>query len=130
YNFHPASIFMGDSGSLFLGFALASMSLLELKEVTLVSLVIPVLILAVPIIDTLYAIIRRKLNKQPIASADKQHLHHRLLALGLTHKKTVLLIYAISAIFALLGIVSTQAVLWVSGAFLLFYFLFFEIFAE
>lgn len=130
FNFHPAKIFMGDSGSLFLGFFLSTISLLELKEATLVSFIIPLLILAVPISDTLYAIIRRKLNHQPISTADKNHLHHRLLVLGLSHRQSVLLIYGISTIFALLAVVVTEATLWVSLIALLFYLLFFEIFAE
>lgn len=130
FNFHPAKIFMGDSGSLFLGFFLSTISLLELKQATLVTFVIPILVLAVPISDTLYAMIRRKLNKKPISEADKSHLHHCLMALGFSHRKAVLLIYVISIFFAVLGILLTKATLWVSIVCLLFYFIFFEIFAE
>lgn len=130
FNFHPAKIFMGDSGSLYLGFFLAVISLLELKQVTIVSFVIPMLVLAVPISDTIYAMIRRKLNGQSITMADKLHLHHRLLAMGLSHRKAVLLIYLISAIFAFLAIVITHAALWLSILAFVFYLLFFEIFAE
>lgn len=130
FNFYPARIFMGDSGSLFLGFFLSTISLLELKEATLVSFIIPLFLLAVPISDTLYAIIRRKLNHQSISSADKNHLHHRLLVLGLSHRQSVLLIYGISSLFALLAVILTEATLWVSLTALVFYLLFFEIFAE
>jgi UDP-GlcNAc:undecaprenyl-phosphate/decaprenyl-phosphate GlcNAc-1-phosphate transferase len=130
FNFHPAKIFMGDSGSLFLGFFLSTISLLELKEATIVSFIIPLLVLAVPISDTLYAMIRRKQNHQPLSVADKGHLHHRLLILGFSHRQSVLLIYGISAVFAILAIVLTEATLWLSLAGLVFYLLFFEIFAE
>lgn len=130
FNFHPAKIFMGDSGSLFLGFFLSTFSLLELKQATFVSLVIPLLILAVPISDTLYAVIRRKLNKKPISVADKNHLHHRLLVVGLSHRQAVLVIYLISGIFAILGVVASTVTLWVAIAFFAFYLLFFEFFAE
>ena len=112
YNFFPAKIFMGDSGSLFLGFALSTMSLLELKQATLVSFVVPILILGIPITDTLYAMIRRKINRQPISSADKNHLHHRLLSLGFSHRNAVLVIYGISFAFALLAIFLSQSTLW------------------
>lgn len=114
HNFHPAKIFMGDSGSLFLGFALSAMSLLELKQATLVSFVVPILILGIPITDTLYAMIRRKLNHQPISRADKSHLHHRLLSLGLSHRNAVLVIYFISFVFACLAIFLSQTALWVT----------------
>lgn len=114
HNFFPAKIFMGDTGSLFLGFALSTMSLLELKQATLVSFIVPILILGIPITDTLYAMIRRKINRQPISSADKNHLHHRLLSLGFSHKNAVLLIYGISFAFALLAIFLSQSALWLT----------------
>ena len=82
YNFHPATIFLGDTGALFLGFMISVVSLHNLKNVTFISVVTPMFILGVPITDTVFAIIRRKFNKQPISSADKMHLHHRLLSLG------------------------------------------------
>ena len=112
YNFHPAKIFMGDTGALFLGFSLSAMSLLELKQATLVSFIIPILILGIPITDTFYAMIRRKLNRQSIVSADKNHLHHRLLSLGFTHRNAVLVIYGISTLFACLAIFLSQSALW------------------
>ncbi|QST02731.1 undecaprenyl/decaprenyl-phosphate alpha-N-acetylglucosaminyl 1-phosphate transferase (plasmid) [Pontibacillus sp. ALD_SL1] len=130
FNFHPASIFMGDSGSLFLGYALAVITLLELKQATLLAFVIPIFMLSVPVTDTLYAIVRRKINKQPLASPDKNHLHHRLLEKGHSHRRTVLIIYAISALFASLSVLILH-VSFLTGLLLVgFYLLFFEIFAE
>ncbi|CAM5334547.1 glycosyl transferase [Bacillus safensis FO-36b] [Bacillus safensis subsp. safensis] len=93
YNFHPAKIFMGDTGSLFLGYMISVLSLLGLyKSVTLFSVVVPVIILGVPIFDTTFAIIRRILNKQPISAPDKSHIHHRLMAFGLSHRMAVIVI--------------------------------------
>ncbi|GGE85030.1 glycosyltransferase family 4 protein [Priestia taiwanensis] len=108
YNFNPAKIFMGDTGSLFLGFMIAVLSLLGFKSMTVISLIVPVIILGVPISDTLFAIIRRLVNKQPVFSPDKSHLHHCLLNLGYSHRQTVLIIYAISAFFALMAMLFAQ----------------------
>lgn len=105
YNFHPAKIFMGDSGSLFLGFCISMLSLYSFKQVTLVSFVIPLLIIGVPLSDTFFAIIRRLVNNKPIFGADKGHLHHRLQDLGLSHRKTVLVIWGISALFGAVAII-------------------------
>ena len=81
YNFHPAKVFMGDTGSLFLGFNLSVLAIMGVaKSVTFISLAAPVLVLGVPIFDTFFAILRRKMNHKPIFAADKDHLHHRLLA--------------------------------------------------
>lgn len=112
HNFYPAKIFMGDTGALFLGYMIAVISLLGFKSVTLFSLIIPVIILGVPISDTLFAIIRRIVNKQPLASPDKSHLHHCLLRLGYSHRTTVLIIYGISTFFALSAMILTQSTLW------------------
>ena len=112
YNFHPAKIFMGDTGALFLGYIIAVLSLLGYKNVTMVSLIVPIIILGVPISDTFFAIIRRIVNKQPISAADKSHLHHCLLDLGFTHKQTVLLIYALAACFGLAAIIFSFATMW------------------
>jgi UDP-GlcNAc:undecaprenyl-phosphate GlcNAc-1-phosphate transferase len=114
FNFYPAKIFMGDSGALFLGFALATLSILGFKQAAFVSFVVPLLILGVPLSDTLFAIIRRIVQKQPISVADKSHLHHCLLQLGFGHRKTVLIIYGISAIFGICAIAFTQATQWVT----------------
>src|SRR5690606_3348807 len=99
YNFHPAKIFMGDSGALFLGFSLATLSVLGFTQATVVSFIVPLLILGVPLSDTFFAIVRRKVNKLPISVADKNHLHHCLLQFGFSHRKTVLIIYGISLFF-------------------------------
>jgi len=95
-NFHPAKIFLGDTGALFLGYSVAVLSILSLTKVTTaVSLFLPILILGVPIFDTILAIVRRLINKKPIYLPDKDHLHHRLLAMGLSHKNAVLVVYGV-----------------------------------
>ena len=106
YNFSPAKIFMGDTGSMFLGFTLATLAVQGLtKGATFISIVIPVVILGIPIFDTLFAIVRRCKNHRPIFEADKGHLHHRLLNLGLSHRQTVLSIYGIDVFLGLSAIV-------------------------
>lgn len=117
YNFHPAKIFMGDTGALFLGFIISVLALLGFKNVTFVSLVIPVIMLGVPISDTFFAIVRRLLNKQPPFQPDKSHLHHRLISIGFTHKQTVTIIYGLAAMFGLAAIIFSMAKVW--GAILL-----------
>ncbi len=112
YNFHPAKIFMGDTGALFLGFMLASMSILGFKYVTLFAFIVPILILGVPISDTFFAIIRRWVNNKPISEPDKNHLHHRLLQIGFSHRQTVIIIYLVSMLFGTSAIFFTQATLW------------------
>lgn len=108
YNFSPASIFMGDSGSLFLGFALGAMAIMGFsKGATVISLFIPILILGIPIFDTFFAIVRRYTNHKPIFQPDKGHLHHCLLALGLSHRQTVLIIYAITLFMGICAILLT-----------------------
>ncbi len=95
YNFHPASIFLGDSGSLLLGFALGTISLLNVsRTAALTSLIIPLIVAGVPIIDTLSAIIRRTRAHVSIGQADKGHIHHRLIQEGYDQRQAVLLIYA------------------------------------
>lgn len=97
YNFYPATIFLGDSGSLFLGFILAVASVVGvLKSTLVIALIVPVMVLGIPIYDTLTAILRRFRKKQPIFQADRKHLHHRLLDAGFSQKEAVLLIYFIS----------------------------------
>ncbi|OBR63678.1 undecaprenyl-phosphate alpha-N-acetylglucosaminyl 1-phosphate transferase [Paenibacillus oryzae] len=110
FNFHPAKIFMGDSGSLFLGFSLATLSMLGFKQVTIVSFVTPLLIIGVPLSDTFFAIVRRWVNKKPIFAPDKGHLHHRLQDLGFSHRRTVLIIWGVSAVFGVLAIVQSAVV--------------------
>jgi len=110
FNFHPAKIFMGDSGSLFLGFALATLSMLGFKQVAVVSFVTPLLIIGVPLSDTFFAIVRRMVNKKPIFAPDKGHLHHCLRELGYSHRRTVLIIYGIAAFFGACAIVQSVVV--------------------
>jgi UDP-GlcNAc:undecaprenyl-phosphate GlcNAc-1-phosphate transferase len=106
YNFNPARVFMGDAGSHFLGFTIAGLSLLHnWKVATGVAFAVPILVLAVPIFDTLFAIIRRAWRHQPIFSADKGHLHHRLLALGMNQRLVVLTIYLLTAVCCIVAVI-------------------------
>ena len=105
HNFNPASIFMGDSGSMFLGYMIAVISLLGYKNVTFTSFIVPIFLLAIPILDTLFAIVRRTINHKPIAMPDKNHLHHQFLKKNLSQKKTVLIIYLIDLLFAAASII-------------------------
>ncbi|MGG2063520.1 glycosyltransferase family 4 protein [Bacillus sp. S14(2024)] len=131
YNFHPAKIFMGDTGALFLGYCISVLSLLGLyKSVTLFSFIVPIIILGVPIFDTIFAIIRRIVNKKPISAPDKSHLHHRLLALGFSHRTTVLIIYAFGIFFSVNAIIFSSATLWLSIVLLFVLILVTEIVAE
>lgn len=109
HNFNPAKIFMGDTGSMFLGFTLAAISVQgALKQTTTVALLVPIVALGLPITDTALAIYRRLRAGRPIGQADKGHIHHRLLALGLSQKKAVLLMWAVSAWLALSGVLLTE----------------------
>ncbi len=104
FNFHPASIFMGDSGSLFLGFVLAAVSLLGvMKTLAAIALAVPLLVIGVPVFDTASAIIRRMRHGRPIQEADKGHIHHRLLGRGFDQRQTVLIVYVWSAALAVGG---------------------------
>jgi len=103
FNFPPAKIFMGDTGSTFLGLMISVIMLLGFKTVTLTSLLIPLVLLILPITDTLFAIIRRALNKKPIGQADKEHIHHQLLK-HLSTRKTILVIYIVDLIFSVVSI--------------------------
>lgn len=103
FNFPPAKIFMGDTGSTFLGLMISVIMLLGFKTVTLTSLLIPLVLLILPITDTLFAIIRRALNKKPIGQADKEHIHHQLLK-HLSTRKTILVIYVDDLIFSVVSI--------------------------
>ncbi|WP_061810714.1 glycosyltransferase family 4 protein [Rossellomorea vietnamensis] len=130
YNFHPAKIFMGDTGALFLGYMISVLALLGFKNITVVSLIIPVIILGVPISDTFYAIIRRFVNKQPLSAPDKSHLHHCLLRMGYSHKQTVLIIYAIAALFGLAALIFSQSTVWGSLIFIAVLLFAIQIFVE
>ncbi len=109
YNFNPAKIFMGDTGSTFLGFVLAAISIEgAIKGATALAIAVPLLALGLPIFDTAFAIIRRAANGRPIMEADKGHIHHRLLELGLSQKQAVFALYLVSAFLGLGAIVLTQ----------------------
>ena len=104
HNFPPAKIFMGDSGSLVLGFMISVIALLGYKVTTFTSLIVPILILAIPIFDTIFAILRRLLKGQNIGVADKEHFHHQLLKMRYSPTKSILIIYAIDIAFAAVSI--------------------------
>jgi len=101
YNFFPAKIFMGDSGSMFLGYSLAVFSIISGGKIATAFLV-----LGFPILDAIWVISRRIINKQPIWQADRKHLHHRLLDLGLSQRKVVVSIYILAAIFGIIAVLS------------------------
>lgn len=120
YNFNPASIFLGDTGSQLLGFLLSSIAIIgAVKSATAITLAVPIIVLGVPIYDTAFAIIRRKLNGKPIMQADKGHIHHRLLALGYSQKKVVIIMYVISGILGLISILAASMSSKVSYIFML-----------
>ncbi len=105
HNFYPAKIFMGDSGSMFLGYLFGAITVNGvMKSIAAVSLFSPLIIMGIPILDAALAILRRYLSKTPVTQADRDHLHHRLIRRGLTHKQTVLFVYAWSAALSVLGL--------------------------
>lgn len=109
-NFFPASIFMGDSGALLLGFSLGVISLFAVARSALfVSLLVPILAAGVPILDTFFAIVRRKREHRPIDEADKGHIHHRLMRAGFSQCATVLIMWAWTALLAACGVIITWA---------------------
>ncbi|MBB4823574.1 UDP-GlcNAc:undecaprenyl-phosphate GlcNAc-1-phosphate transferase [Sporosarcina luteola] len=112
FNFHPAKIFMGDTGALFLGYMISVLAMLGFKNVTVVSLIIPIIMLGVPISDTFFAIVRRVRMKQSITSPDKSHLHHCLQNAGFSHRQTVLIIYGLAILFGVAAVLFSQATVW------------------
>ncbi|GFH39609.1 glycosyltransferase family 4 protein [Lactococcus insecticola] len=120
FNFNPALIYLGDTGALFLGFMIAVLSLQGLKNATAVAVLTPMIILGVPLTDTVVAMIRRKLNGGSMVQADKMHLHHRLLNLGLTQHAAVLVIYGIASIFSFVALILNVSSRW-GGTFLIFF---------
>lgn len=131
HNFYPARIYMGDTGSNFLGYMIAVISMLGLfKNIAILGFVIPVIILAVPIFDTLFAIVRRASNKQQIMQADNKHIHYQLLRAGFSHRQAVIIIYVFSAVFGGLAILFSQASLAVSVIAFLVAFVLIHILAE
>lgn len=110
HNFHPAKIFMGDAGALFLGFTLAVLAIGgTVKQATAIALAVPIVALGLPIVDAALAITRRVANGRPFHQADRGHLHHRLLSLGLTQRQTVTVLYGVSAWLGLSAIVVAEA---------------------
>lgn len=131
HNYYPAKIYMGDTGSNFLGYMIAVISMLGLfKNVALLSFLIPIIILAVPIFDTLFAIIRRMRNNESIMVADNKHVHYQLLRIGLSHRMSVLIMYVFSALFGGLAILFSLAPFKLSIVIALFIFILIHIFAE
>lgn len=109
YNFHPASIFLGDSGALLLGFALATVSLLSVTRISsLTTIIVPLVVAGIPIIDTFSAIIRRRRAHVSMAQADRGHIHHRLMDEGFDQRQTVLVIYAWTVMLCIGSIILTQ----------------------
>jgi len=106
FNFNPAKIIMGDAGAYFIGFTLGAISIQgTLKTYATISIAIPLLVLGLPIFDTLFAIVRRIKDKKPIMLADRGHLHHKLIDMGLTQRQTVIMMYIVSAVLGLCAIV-------------------------
>jgi len=104
YNFNPAKLFMGDTGATFLGFILACISI-QGPFKTYVAFTVPLLVLGLPIFDTTFAIIRRIIKRQPIMAPDRGHLHHKLIDRGFSHRSTVVILYGLSAMLAISGII-------------------------
>ncbi|HJS98192.1 MAG TPA: MraY family glycosyltransferase [Terriglobales bacterium] len=105
YNFNPATIFLGDSGSLFIGFTLSALALVgHGKTSTMVAVSVPVISFGLPILDTVISVIRRFLSGRPLFSADRQHIHHKLMERGLSHRQVVILLYGVSAACGLLSL--------------------------
>lgn len=117
YNFNPARIFLGDTGSMMLGFTLATAALTtgRQKESTLVAFLVPLIALGVPLMDTLFTMLRRFLARRPIFSADRGHIHHRLLDLGLTHRRVVLGLYGASVVMCSVSLVAAFGKDWQVG---------------
>jgi UDP-GlcNAc:undecaprenyl-phosphate/decaprenyl-phosphate GlcNAc-1-phosphate transferase len=113
FNFNPATIFLGDSGSLFIGFLLSALALAGAQKApTLVAVAIPVVSFGLPILETALSILRRVISGRPIFTADREHIHHKLLQMGFSHRDVVIVLYAVSAVFALLSLF----LLWPTGS--------------
>ena len=120
YNFNPAKIFMGDTGSTFLGYMLSIICIQGLfKGYVVISFIIPFLILGLPIFDTAFAIVRRIWNKKPIMAPDRGHLHHKLMDMGFSQKQTVAILYIITSILALSAVVVLEVGAYTAGVFIL-----------
>lgn len=120
YNFNPAKIFMGDTGSTFLGYMLSVICIQGLfKGYVVISFIIPFLILGLPIFDTAFAIVRRIWNKKPIMAPDRGHLHHRLMDMGFSQKQTVAILYVIASILAMSAVVVLEGGAYVAAVFVI-----------
>lgn len=109
HNFSPAKTFMGDGGALFLGYMIAVLSVISpLKRATFVAAITPIVALAIPIFDTLFAIVRRTVKRIPIMEGDKGHLHHRLMKAGFGQRRSVLIIYGIVAIMGMVSVLVSR----------------------
>ncbi len=105
HNFNPAKIFMGDTGSMLLGYMLSIVAIQgAVKSVAAITLIVPIFAIGLPILDTFFAILRRMINKKSIMEADKEHLHHQLMKKGLNQKQTVLVLYGISIFLGLTAV--------------------------
>jgi UDP-GlcNAc:undecaprenyl-phosphate GlcNAc-1-phosphate transferase len=104
YNFNPASIFLGDSGALFIGFTLAALSVLGTqKATTAIAVVIPILAFGLPVVDTTVTMVRRVISRRPVFQGDNEHIHHMLLARGWSQRQAALILYGVCAAFGLLA---------------------------
>lgn len=113
YNFNPATIFLGDSGSLFIGFLLSALALYGAQKApTIVAVAIPIVSFGLPILETTLSILRRLISGRPVFTADREHIHHKLLQHGLTHRQVVVVLYGVSAVFAMLSLF----LLWPTGS--------------
>jgi UDP-GlcNAc:undecaprenyl-phosphate GlcNAc-1-phosphate transferase len=113
FNFNPATIFLGDCGSLFIGFMLSALALQGAQKApTVIAVAIPVVSFGLPILETTLSVLRRMISGRPIFTADREHIHHKLLQRGLSHRQVVIVLYAVSALFALLSLF----LLWPSGS--------------
>jgi len=113
YNFNPATIFLGDCGSLFIGFMLSALALYgSQKTPTIVAVAIPMVSFGLPILETSLSVLRRLISGRPVFTADREHIHHKLLQLGMSHRQVVIVLYGVSAIFALLSLF----LLWPTGS--------------
>jgi len=113
YNFNPAKTFMGDVGSNFLGFTLAVISIMGMaKGYTILTIAAPIIILGIPVFDMVFAIVRRLLRGQKITAPDKEHIHHRLLNLGLSQRQAVLTLYVITSVLGVIAVALTANMKW------------------
>lgn len=113
YNFNPATIFLGDCGSLFIGFMLSALALSGAQKApTIIAVAIPVVSFGLPILETSLSVLRRFISGRPVFTADREHIHHKLLQRGMSHRQVVILLYGVSAMFALLSLF----LLWPTGS--------------